>query len=213
MESLYHQTNRKLQEVQQGLGRLEISTGNQTHLIENDLFAQLEEINSNSERLEVLVNKEPAYKRQSSKLRLDQLRQESKHIYALLVNFNNRRIMKERQRQEREVLLTTTFKTNDEEATAIDIDADLNHHSSLQSAHRNIDDIISHGSSIMDSLRNQRGTLKGVKTRMLNMANTLGLSNTVMRLIERRTTEDKLILFGGMIITSVIMFILWRYYA
>jgi len=106
MESLYHQTNRKLQEVQQGLGRLEISTGNQTHLIENDLFAQLEEINSNSERLEVLVNKEPAYKRQSSKLRLDQLRQESKHIYALLVNFNNRRIMKERQRQEREVLLT-----------------------------------------------------------------------------------------------------------
>jgi len=76
-----------------------------------------------------------------------------------------------------------------------------------------IDDIISHGSSIMDSLRNQRGTLKGVKTRMLNMANTLGLSNTVMRLIERRTTEDKLILFGGMIITSVIMFILWRYYA
>lgn len=37
-------------------------------VIENDLFAQLEEINSNSERLEVLVNKEPAYKRQSSKL-------------------------------------------------------------------------------------------------------------------------------------------------
>jgi len=142
MESLYHQTNRKLQEVQQGLGRLEISTGNQTHLIENDLFAQLEEINSNSERLEVLVNKEPAYKRQSSKLRLDQLRQESKHIYALLVNFNNRRIMKERQRQEREVLLTTTFKTNDEEATAIDIDADLNHHSSLQSAHRSNNIII-----------------------------------------------------------------------
>ena len=37
--------------------------------------------------------------------------------------------------------------------------------------------------------RNVNGLLQGVQRKMLDVANTLGLSNTVMRLIEKRTTQ------------------------
>ena len=61
------------------------------------------------------------------------------------------------------------------------------------------------------NLREQRSTLKGAHRKILDIANTLGLSNTVMRLIERRTYQDRFILYGGMITTCLIMFILWKY--
>ena len=36
------------------------------------------------------------------------------------------------------------------------------------------------------------------------------MSNTVMRLIERRSERDKYVLFGGMIVTCVIMYLFSR---
>lgn len=47
--------------------------------------------------------------------------------------------------------------------------------------------------------------------KMLDVANMLGLSNTVMRLIERRATQDKLIMIGGMLLTCLVIFLVIRY--
>lgn len=48
---------------------------------------------------------------------------------------------------------------------------------------------------------------------MVDMANTLGLSNHTMRLIEKRVTEDKYLLFGGMFLTCVIIILVIYYLA
>uniref|UniRef100_H2YWG3 Golgi SNAP receptor complex member 2 n=2 Tax=Ciona savignyi TaxID=51511 RepID=H2YWG3_CIOSA len=213
METLYHQTNRMVHEVQQNMGRLETASDHEVYVVENSIKAQIEQIMGNCERLDILVNKEHPTRRQNARMRVDQVRYDSQHLQAAVRNFEHRRHMKSQQRKERDLLLRTTFKTNDEENTAINIgDAQINHHTSLMNSHKGIDDLISHGSSVIENLRSQRGTLKGVKTRMLNIANTLGLSNTVMRLIEKRTTQDKLVLFGGMLATSLVMFLLWKYF-
>lgn len=53
--------------------------------------------------------------------------------------------------------------------------------------------------------------LQGTHKKMLDVANMLGLSNTVMRLIERRATQDKFIMIGGMLLTCVFMFLVVRY--
>ena len=45
----------------------------------------------------------------------------------------------------------------------------------------------------------------------MDVAHTLGLSNTVMRLIEQRTMQDKIILYGGMVITLLVMWMLHSY--
>ena len=43
---------------------------------------------------------------------------------------------------------------------------------------------------------------------MLDVFNTLGMSNTVIRLIERRSEGDKYILIGGMVGTCLLMWLI-----
>lgn len=61
------------------------------------------------------------------------------------------------------------------------------------------------GGSILGSLLNQRETLKGTKNKLTSIGNSLGVSNHTMKLIERRFSEDKYFMFGGMIVTLVII--------
>ena len=67
------------------------------------------------------------------------------------------------------------------------------------------------GAGILESLRDQRTTLKNAKRRIIDIANTLGLSNTTMRLIEKRAREDKFVLFGGIFITLVVILLVILY--
>ena len=82
----------------------------------------------------------------------------------------------------------------------------------LQRSNRGVDDLLSHGNTILESLRDQRGMIKGVRKKMLDVASMLGMSNTVMRLIERRSEGDKYILVGGMIVTCLIMYLTIKYF-
>ncbi|XP_043911163.1 Golgi SNAP receptor complex member 2 isoform X3 [Protopterus annectens] len=54
-------------------------------------------------------------------------------------------------------------------------------------------------------------TTNGTQKKILDIANMLGLSNTVMRLIEKRGSQDKVIMIVGMVITCVIMFLAVKY--
>ncbi|XP_051850863.1 Golgi SNAP receptor complex member 2 isoform X2 [Antechinus flavipes] len=54
-------------------------------------------------------------------------------------------------------------------------------------------------------------TTNGTQKKILDIANTLGLSNTVMRLIEKRAFQDKYLMIGGMLLTCVIMFLVVQY--
>jgi Golgi SNAP receptor complex protein 2 len=75
----------------------------------------------------------------------------------------------------------------------------------LQNANRGIDDMLQSGVGILENLRDQRVTVKGAHRRLYDIANTLGLSNTTMRLIERRAYQDKFILIGGMLFTLIVI--------
>merc|ERR1711874_801971 len=78
--------------------------------------------------------------------------------------------------------------------TSIMIDRALEHGNALNRSNRYMDDILAQGAATLDNLRDQRSTLKGVQKKILDVANTLGMSNTVIRLIERRSEGDKYIL-------------------
>ena len=83
--------------------------------------------------------------------------------------------------------------------------------SSLINCHREIDDMLSSGSETMSSLRKQRETLKSARTRILDLTNTLGMSQTIMRLIEKRSSKDRILLFGGMALFTLFMILVWFY--
>ena len=67
---------------------------------------------SNCERLDVLVQKEPPVRRQNSKIRVEQLKYDVKHLQSSFHNMQAKQYEKERFEREREELLHTKFTTN-----------------------------------------------------------------------------------------------------
>lgn len=112
---------------------------------------------------------------------------------------------RETERSEREQLLNRRFTANSE--TSIDIDYSLQHHNSMLNSHRGVDDMLMTGSSVLESLRSQREKLKGAHKIIIDMGNTLGLSNHTMKLIEKRISEDKYVIYIGMAVTLLIIFL------
>lgn len=214
MEALYHQTNRLFQETQDFFGRLE-RTHNEEDVqkLMREIQARLEQLWSNCERLDMLAGKEPVSRRQNAKLRVDQLKYDIQHLSAALQSIQSRAAAKEQQANEREMLLNTKFTTNAAASseTSIMIDRAMQHSDSLHRSNRYMDDLLAQGSATIQNLREQRGTLKGAQKKILDVANTLGMSNTVIRLIERRGQGDKYILIGGIIATCIFMAAVIRY--
>ena len=123
---------------------------------------------------------------------------------------------REQAERDRHELLHTRFTTNAQAAnngtsngddTQILIDAALNHQGALGRSRQGVEELIMQGQATLSTLRDQRGLMKNIKKKMLDISSMLGMSNTVMRLIERRSEGDKYLLFGGMIVTCVIMYL------
>ena len=84
-----------------------------------------------------------------------------------------------------------------------------------------IEEYIHVGKNALQELYEQRTMLKvfftlshhqSTQRRLLDAANTLGLSTTVIRFIEQRTVADRYILWGGILFTlSFMIFFVYRF--
>ncbi|BFZ21411.1 hypothetical protein BsWGS_24450 [Bradybaena similaris] len=213
MEALYHQTNKLLQEVHGDLALIERAKSREdADRVENEVQAHIDHIISNCERLDVLVMKEPPVRRANAKLRVDQLKYDCQHLQSSLRQLQHKRFIREQEDFEREALLTRPFTTNEQD-TSIMIDPALRHHTKLNDSNKMMDNLLGHGGSIISNLRDQRMTLKGAHRRLLDLTNTLGLTNTVMRLIEKRTGQDKIIMVILMLVCLLFMYLVWKYFS
>lgn len=57
----------------------------------------------------------------------------------------------------------------------------------------------------------QNQTLKKVKLRTMQMLNTIGISESILKMIEKRTKADFLIFIGMAILTLVVIYVLFTY--
>ena len=63
----------------------------------------------------------------------------------------------------------------------------LREHTFLRESEHSMDQYIAQGRAVLENLVEQRGLLKGTKRRLLDAANTLGLSRETIGWVERRT--------------------------
>ncbi|KAG0736549.1 hypothetical protein G6F57_009391 [Rhizopus arrhizus] len=68
-----------------------------------------------------------------------------------------------------------------------------------------LDDFIEQAQNLLENLTDQHNILKKTQKKILDTANYLGLSQNVIRYIERRSAQDKWIFYGGMILTVLII--------
>ncbi|KAG2536302.1 hypothetical protein PVAP13_9NG179873 [Panicum virgatum] len=81
---------------------------------------------------------------------------------------------------------------------------------SARSSSRMLEEAYETGVTILHKYAEQRDRLKSAQRKALDVLNTVGLSNSVLKLIERRHRVDKWIAYAGMIITIVVMIAFWR---
>ena len=97
------------------------------------------------------------------------------------------RSAQQRELEEREALLAGGRGGGEH---AIDINGFAAHESRrLHESDSAIDGLTGNATAVLDQLGQQRGALKGVHKRVLDLATTLGVSNSVMKMIERRSSS------------------------
>jgi len=192
-----------------------------TGAIQKEIAVRIEQIIRNCERLDVLVSKEPAAgnRRLNAKVKVDQLKADVRHLQTSFQSLRARQWQREREMRDRDQLLKMRFTTNEaaakangnaDSSTSVLIDKAIEHNDRLTRSNRAMDDLLGQGSVMLENLRNQRETIKGFRRKMMDVANVLGMSGTVMRLIERRQEGDKYVLWGGMVVTCLVMYLVIR---
>jgi Golgi SNAP receptor complex protein 2 len=82
--------------------------------------------------------------------------------------------------------------------------------SSLQRSITLVEQMKTTGASVLDMLSSQRETIHAAQRKVLDIGLMLGVSQSTIRMIERRNLMDKIIVYGGMILVSLLLFyIFW----
>ncbi|KAI3971667.1 hypothetical protein MKW92_052207 [Papaver armeniacum] len=74
-----------------------------------------------------------------------------------------------------------------------------------------LEEAYSTGVAILSKYAEQRDRLKRAQRKALDILNTVGLSNSVLKLVERRHRVDKWIAYTGMIVTVIIVYLFWKW--
>uniref|UniRef100_A0A0D9VX14 Membrin n=1 Tax=Leersia perrieri TaxID=77586 RepID=A0A0D9VX14_9ORYZ len=143
------------------------------------------------------------------KRKVEQLSEEVDSLKETLDKYSFRQKKRVREAKERAELFE---RANGESSHVLQIFDDESQ--ALKSAHsssRMLDEAYETGVAILHKYADQRDRLKSAQRKALDVLNTVGLSNSVFKLIERRHRVDKWIAYAGMIITVVVMFVFWRW--
>jgi golgi SNAP receptor complex member 2 len=92
-----------------------------------------------------------------------------------------------------------------------DLELEMAENGSLSRSSQLVNNYIEVGKETLNELVSQRERLKSIQRRVLDMFNYLGLSNSLMKGIENRDNIDKWIVFAGMIIVLVIIFLVYKF--
>lgn len=94
---------------------------------------------------------------------------------------------------------------------AIEMDSLARETRSLHDADSSLDMLQAHGAAVLEALSAQSATLRSSRQKLAAVFDTLGLSNSLLRLIESRQLTDKALLWGGMLLTAGLLYALLRW--
>jgi len=199
----HHAAARKiLLAVHRDLEQLE--TGRDVSLeIQSQISQHLNALARELHELELLLPGEGASRRSVWRRKIVELQEESASQRAALARFTTVARQQQREAEERSALLERRRQNGDQHA--ISMDSLLKENSNIRQADSQLDALTSNAYAVLSSLGQQRSSLKGVERKVLDFANTLGLSNNVIRTIERRQLVDKFIVYGGMLLTLALL--------
>jgi Golgi SNAP receptor complex protein 2 len=160
--------------------------------------------------MEQLVLRETPAQREVWKRKIQELREDSSSLrrqgehYDRVVNTNVRH------KKDRDELLTRRRQrkeyNNMEERDMANL---ADEGQSWQQSHYMVNDMIANGEASLNSLAGQRQRLGGVTKFLGQIGDSLGISNSTMKIIERRDVTDTYFVLGGCVITCIVIYFVW----
>ncbi|XP_002525701.2 membrin-11 [Ricinus communis] len=140
------------------------------------------------------------------KRKVEQVAEEAESLKQSLDRYFSRNQRRTREAQERAELLG---RANGESAHVLRIfDEEAQAMQAVHNSKSMMEESLSTGYAILSKYSEQRQRLKNAQRKALDVLNTVGLSNSVLRLIERRSRVDRWIKYVGMLITLALMYFL-----
>ncbi|CAM9534510.1 unnamed protein product [Ectocarpus sp. 12 AP-2014] len=175
------------------------------HASPDDAGMNLEEFGRQLDVLESLVGQERPTQREDWRRKLRELRNEHAFLRDQLGRFDQGRRKVGQEAKEREELLARRHAALPSSV----MDAYAEEGSSLLRSRRMVGDYLQTGQASLTSLVEQRSRLKNAHRKVLDMANILGLSNSILRVSDKRQAVDRLLVLGGIIVTSAFLWWMW----
>ena len=204
LSELLPEEKRRLHEIEQQL--IELERGNNT-IQPSDVLLGLQEVNNRLNDLDKLIQKESKAKKDDFRRRLQHLRTTHNHIRESLDNYLKRTGGNDFNLQKAKLLANTNVSKSTE-----DLALEMAENGSLTKSSQMLGEYIAMGQETLTELVSQKERLKSVQRKALDIMNYLGLSNSLMRGVERRDSVDKILVFVGMALILLLLLVIWWYY-
>ncbi|CDP14658.1 unnamed protein product [Coffea canephora] len=220
LSELYQNSKRLVLKCREGVARLERFESSSSSLpsssldsspeLANAVKQDINQIRSLCTEMDLLwrsISNKP--QRDLWKRKVEQVGEEADSLKDSLEKYLQRHQRRMQEAKERAELLgrangetSHVLRIYDDEAQAME---------KVKSSSRMLEDAYATGVAILSKYSEQRDHLKRAQRKALDVLNRLGLSNSVLRLIERRNRVDKWIKYGGMIATIIFVIMFWRW--
>lgn len=141
------------------------------------------------------------------KRRIDQVIDETSALEGALDSCNAKYMSWKAEEAQRQELL---HRRNGMSVTNFDVEAEGKER--IRRSKQVAEEAYQTGLSVLSSMAQQRDVLKSAHRKVLDVLNTIGMSDSVLRIAERRIAVDKLIAYGGMVVITLVLGILYYWY-
>ena len=220
LQDLYGVARRLIMEIRRGLEELEGAEARgiiQTSTsLSRDMHAKLRELQKISHQIEsqwrILVVQENSSKRDLWKRKVEQVVEECDQIRVSLERFKSRESRRQAEERDRVELMQRVTSDDEFRLLVNQYDAEAGAKMSLQRSGGMVDDLLAHGASVLGALGEQQERLKGAQHKMLDLLNSIGVSASLLRVIDRRQRMDAMLVYGGMVFTVLLLLFVWMFF-
>lgn len=144
------------------------------------------------------------------KRKVEQIAEEADSLKVGLDKYLSRQHRRQTEANERAELFRRTKGDGSEGAQILQIfDDETQALQSIKTSSHMLDEAYATGAAVLVKYAEQRDRLKRAQRKALDILNTVGLSNSVLKLVERRHRVDKWISYVGMAATLIIVITVW----
>lgn len=214
LAGLHAQARRLILALRSGLDRLEAQEGmpggTASPALAKDMHSKLLDLQRTSREMDALFRMQAMGSTANGQLlwkrKVEQVAEEADHLRTAFDRQASRERRKQIEEQERAELLARRSNAPNWQS---EMEAEAAVRGNVSNSRRILDEAFETGTAILGSMSSQRDTLKAAQRKALDVINSVGLSDSLLRVIDRRQRMDRWITYGGMVLATCLLIGMW----